>query len=168
MTGYTVPDSPTVLDTTALSNFAYIDRVDLLAALTNSCTVPVVREELQAGVETHPYLQPVLDALDETIPVVHISETVANREAIVTAHLDPGEAQAFAVADVHNGRLITDDGEARAFGKEQGITVTGSVGILLAAIDADRIDTETADNWLKQWIDDIGYYVPYRNIADYR
>lgn len=168
MTGQPVPDPPAVLDTTILSNFAYIDRIALLAALTNICTVPVVRDELQAGVETHSYLQPALDALDETIPVVQIAETVANREAVVTSHLDPGEAQAFAVADAHNGRLLTDDGDARAFANEQGITVTGSVGVLLAAIDADRIDTETADHWLKRWIDEIDYYVPYRNIADYR
>jgi predicted nucleic acid-binding protein len=168
MTGQPVPDPPAVLDTTVLSNFAYIDRVDLLAALTNICTVPVVREELHAGVDTHPYLQPALDTLDDTIPVVQISETVANREAVVSSHLDPGEAQAFAVADAYNGRLLTDDGDARSFAKEQGVTVTGSVGVLLAAIDADRIDTETADQWLKQWIDEIDYYVPYRNIADYR
>lgn len=68
--------------------------------------------------ETHSYLQPGLNTLDETIPVVSISEAVANHEAIVTTHLDRGEAQAFAVADAHNGRLLTDDGDARTFAKE--------------------------------------------------
>lgn len=47
------------------------------------------------------------------------------------------------------------------------MTVVGSVGILLAAIDAGRIDTATADQWLTTWIDDFGYYVPYRNIEEY-
>jgi hypothetical protein len=38
----------------------------------------------------------------------------------------------------------------------------------LAAIDAGRVSEETADDWLSTWVDEIGYYVPYRNITDYR
>ncbi|WP_254543865.1 twitching motility protein PilT [Halomarina pelagica] len=168
MTTNDVPPNPSVLDTTVLSNFSFIDRVDLLAALANICTVPVVREELENGVDSHPYLRPALDALDETVPVASVSDTVANREAVVRGHLDPGEAQAFALADAHDGRLLTDDGDARTFAKNQGISVVGSVGILLAAIDAGRVDRPTADAWLKTWIDDFGYYVPYRDIEEYR
>ena len=97
-----------------------------------------------------------------------ISETVANRDAVIRRYLDPGEAQAFALADVHDGRLLTDDGDARQFAKEQGVTVVGSVGVLLAAIDAEKIDEATANNWLQTWIDEFGYRVPYRNIEDYR
>lgn len=97
-----------------------------------------------------------------------ISETVANREAVVGTYLDPGEAQAFALADAHDGRLLTDDGDARTFAKEQGVTVVGSVGVLLAATETGKITEQTADEWLSTWIDEIGYYVPYRTIADYR
>jgi predicted nucleic acid-binding protein len=78
------------------------------------------------------------------------------------------EPQAFALADAHDGRLLTDDGDARSFAKEQGVTVVGSVGILLAAIAAGKIDESTADRWLSTWVDDIGYYVPYRTISEYR
>jgi hypothetical protein len=48
------------------------------------------------------------------------------------------------------------------------VTVVGSVGVLLAAIDAGRIDEETADEWLSTWIDEIDYYVPYRDISEYQ
>ena len=130
------PANPSVLNTTVLSNFASVDRVDVLAAISGVCTVPVVREELEAGVADHPYLGPAVDAVEESIPVAPISETVANRETIVRGHLDPGEAQAFALADVQDGRLLTDDGDARSFSKEQGVVVVGSVGVLLATIDA--------------------------------
>ena len=163
-----VPSNPSVLDATVLSNFAYITEMGMLRRLTGICTVPVVRDELRTGVDDHPYLQSALDALDDGIPVVEVSETVANREAVVSSHLDPGEAQAFALADAHDGRLLTDDGDARSFAKGQGVTVVGSVGVLLAAIDAGRIDEETADEWLSTWIDEIGYYVPYRDIPEYR
>lgn len=92
-----------MLNTTVLSNFAY------------------------NAVGDYPYLQSALDRLNDEISVVAISETVANREAVVSDHLDPGEVQAFALTDVHDGRLLTDDGDARAFAKEQGVTVVGSV-----------------------------------------
>lgn len=168
MTTDDVPANPSVLNTTVLSNFAYIDQVQLLAGLSGICAVPVVREELHNGVDDHPYLQSALDSLSDAIPVATISDTVANREAVVSDHLDSGEAQAFALADAHDGRLLTDDGDARAFAKEQGVTVIGSVGVLLAAIDAGKIDEPTADEWLSTWIDEIGYYVPYRTISEYQ
>lgn len=143
-----VPSNPSVLNTTVLSNFASIDRVVLPASLAGICTVPVVQEELEDGVDDHPFLRPAVDAVDEEIPVAPISETVANRDAVVRGYLDPGESQAFALADVHDGRLLTDDGDARQFAKEQGITVVSSVGVLLAAIDAEKIDKATANDWL--------------------
>ncbi|RJX47918.1 twitching motility protein PilT [Halonotius pteroides] len=168
MTGGDILANPSVLNTTVLSNFAYIDQLWVVAGLSGICTVPVVREELEHGVADHSYLQTALDTLDDGIPVATISGTVGNREAVVSNHLDPGEAQAFALADAHDGRLLTDDGDTRSFAKEQGVTVVGSVGVLLAAIDAGKITEQTADGWLSTWIDEIGYYVPYRDIEAYR
>lgn len=63
---------------------------------------------------------------------------------------------------------LTDDGDARGFAREQGVPVVGSVGVLLAAIDAGRTDEPTADEWLSTWIDEAGYCVPYRDISAYR
>jgi len=168
MTGNGTPANPSVLNTTVLSNFAYIDQLWVVAGLFGICTVPVVHEELQNGVDDHPYLQSALDILNDEIPVVPTSETVANREAVISHHLDAGEAQAFALADARNGRLLTDDGDARSFAKEQGVTVVGSVGVLLAATDPGKLNESTADEWLSTWIDEVGYYVPYRSISDYR
>jgi len=168
MTDDDIPANPIVLNTTVLSNFAYIDQLWVVAGLSGICAVPVVRKELEHGVDNHPYLQSALDVLVDEIPVATISDTVANREAIVGGHLDPGEAQAFALADAHDVRLLTDDGDARSFAKDQGVTVVGSVGVLLAAIDAGKIDEVTADEWLSTWIDEISYYVPYRTISEYR
>jgi len=168
MTDDNIPANPSVLNTTVLSNFAYIDQLWVVAGLSGICAVPVVRKELEHGVDDYPYLQSALNVLVDEIPVATISDTVANREAIVSNHLDPGEAQAFALADAYDGRLLTDDGDARSFAKDQGVTVVGSIGVLLAAIDAGKIDEATADEWLSTWIDEIGYYVPYRTISEYR
>ena len=83
MTGDGIPVDPSVLNTTVLSNFAYIDQLWVVAGLSGICAVPIVREELENGVNDHPYLQSALDTLNDEVPVVPISETVANREAVV-------------------------------------------------------------------------------------
>lgn len=119
MTEDDIPSNPSVLNTTVLSNFAYIDEIEIVARLSDICTVPVVREEFYNGLDDYPYLQSALDVLDDGIPITPISETVANREAVIGAHLDPGEAQAFALADAHDGRLLTDN-DARRLPKNKG------------------------------------------------
>jgi predicted nucleic acid-binding protein len=131
MTDANLPSNPSVLNTTVLSNFAYLDQVEIVAGLSGICTVPFVRDELRRGVKGHSYLQSALNVLDDGIPVAPISDPVATRESVLSDHLDPGEAQAFVLADVHDGRLLTDDGDARSFAKAQGVTVVGSVGVLL-------------------------------------
>jgi len=83
MTDDDIPPNPSVLNTTVLSNFAYIDQLWVVAGLSGICAVPVVREELENGVDNHPYLQSALDTLEDEIPVATISDTVANREAVV-------------------------------------------------------------------------------------
>jgi predicted nucleic acid-binding protein len=167
MRGDSGPADPTVLNTTVLSNFAYIDRVDLLADLSGVCTVPAVRDELRDGVDSHRFLQSALEVIEAGIQVAPISELVATREAAAVTALDPGEAQAFALAAARNARLVTDDGEARTFARDHGVTVVGSEGVLLAGIDAGRLDEQTADDWLSTWIDETGYYVPSRDISAY-
>lgn len=168
MTSGDVPTDPNVLNTTVLSNFAYVDKLWLITELSGICTVPVVRDELEQGVDAHSYLRSALNLLDDDIPVGTVSRQVRNRATVVSEYLDSGEAQAFAMADVHNGRLLTDDGDARSFAREQSVPVVGSVGVLLAAINAGKISEDTADKWLSTWIDEMGFYAPYQDIAKYR
>ena len=89
MTGDDIPADPSVLNTTVLSNFTYIDQLWVVAELSGICAVPIVREELENGVDDHPYPQSALDTLNDEIPVVPISETVANREVVVRINVTP-------------------------------------------------------------------------------
>jgi len=59
MTGNDLPANPSVLNTTVLSNFAYIGQLWVVAGLSGICTVPVVREELEHGVDNHTYLRKI-------------------------------------------------------------------------------------------------------------
>jgi len=163
-----VPSEPTVLNTTAPSNFAYIDQMGLLETLPRVCTVPEVRSELRAGTESYPYLQRALDSLGDAIPVIALDESVDEVVTELETRLDPGEAQAFAVADIYDGTLVTDDGPARALARDSDVSVTGSIGVLIRAVDNNHLSEAEADQWLKQWIDETDYRAPSRNLSDYR
>ncbi len=161
MTGNDLPANPSVLNTTVLSNFAYIDQLWI-------GDPPNLRYQSRDDSNTALLSTDIsnTERFDETVR--RFRRRSQTEKPFVGETSRPGEAQAFALADAHDGRLLTDDGDARSFAKDQGVTVVGSVGVLLAAIDAGRIDEATADEWLSKWIDEIGYYVPYRTISEYR
>ena len=115
MTG--TPANPTVLNTTVLSNFAQVNHVGLLLELPRLVTVDAVQEELEAGTETHPYIEHALAVLGEEIPVIAPSASAKKLEAQLLESLDPGEAQALAVAEDADGMIVTDDGDARTIAK---------------------------------------------------
>lgn len=102
-----IPERPTVLDTTILSNFVYLDRVELLQVLTRPVTPPTVRDELLAGAETYPFFGHATDELSETIPVVLLDPESEDLCDEFTDRLDRGEVEAFAIVECHNGVLVT-------------------------------------------------------------
>jgi len=159
------PRSATVLNTTVLSNFAHVDEVELLFDLPRVVTVAAVREELEDGAESHPYLTSAIAALDAGIPVFSPSDTEEETETALLKTLDPGEAQALAVTEVVDGILVTDDGDARRTAKQRDVEITGSIGLLVRFVDNGRISPETADSHLKRWIDEAGFRSPSRDFA---
>ena len=158
------PDRPTILDTSVLSNFAHVDRVELLDDLPRLATVEAVRAELNVGVETHPYLERAIDVLDEEIPVLSPSPAAKEVEQHLLKRLDPGEAQALAVSDVRNGLIVTDDGDARSIARNRDVPLTGSIGLLVRFVEDDVMTVEDADRYLKRWIDEAGFRSPARDI----
>lgn len=158
------PDGATVLDATVFSNFAHVDRVQLLCGLPRVVTVDVVREELEAGVDTHPYLDVALDHLDGEIPVVTPSDVAATLESELRESLDPGESQVLAVAEAAHGTIVTDDGDARSIAATRDVVVTGSIGLLVRFVETDELSVDIADRYLKRWIDEAGFRSPARDI----
>jgi len=157
------PPQATVLNTTVLSNFAQIDRIELLVDLPRLVTVDAVHEELRAGVENHSYMTHALAALDEEIPVITPTQSAKEVEAELLESLDPGEAQALAVAAVADGLVVTDDGDARTVANQRDLALTGSIGLLVRFVENDQLSTARADTYLKRWIDDAGFRSPARD-----
>jgi len=160
MTG--LPTNATVLNTTVLSNFAHVDHVELLLNLPRVVTVDAVREELEAGAETHLYIEHALTVLREDIPVITPSTPAEELEEKLLESLDPGEAQALAVTEVTDGMVVTDDGDARKTEGQRGIDLTGSIGLLVRFVEDGHISAKTADRYLKRWIDEAGFRSPAR------
>lgn len=87
--------------------------MEFLETLSRVCTVPEVRSELRAGTDSYPYVQRALDSIGDAIPVIALGESVDEAVTELESRLDAGEVQAFAVAAIYDGTLVTDDGPAR-------------------------------------------------------
>jgi len=135
-------------------------RLELLLDFPRLVTVDAVREELEAGAETHLYIEHALAIVGKEIPIITPFASAEKVEEQLLETLDPGEAQALAVAEVADGMVVTDDGDARATAEERGVNLTGSIGLLVRFVEDGHISAETADSYLKRWIDGAGFRAP--------
>ena len=59
--------------------------------------------------------------------------------------------------------VVTDDGDARTTANQRGVDLTGSIGPLVRFVENGHISAETADGYLKRWIDEAGFRSPARD-----
>jgi predicted nucleic acid-binding protein len=104
-------------------------------------------ELLKAAAETVCVAQAVIDEIkvkpDEAADAIHVAceswlsvRQVQNRQAveILMADVGPGEAETIVLArELHAGRVVMDDLDARRFAHRVGLNVVGTLGLLLAA-----------------------------------
>jgi predicted nucleic acid-binding protein len=78
--------------------------------------------------------------------------------------LGKGEASCIAAAFHRTLVLGSDDKAARTVAREMNIKVTGTVGILKAAVADRQIPLAQADDWLATMID-AGFYSPVNRLS---
>ncbi|OYR81785.1 hypothetical protein DJ84_12105 [Halorubrum ezzemoulense] len=61
-----------------------------------------------------------------------------------------------------DGTIVTDDGDAREIASRRDVAVTGSIGVLIRAVESGDLDAEIADTHFKRWIDEAGFRSPAR------
>lgn len=154
---------PIFLDATVCSNFASTDGIDLLVELLDRPAVtPAVRIEIEAGLnEDHEYLRETVAAFDDTLPIRGRS---IDDDHAIRSQLDAGEAATLIAAIEDDGSIATDDLAARQAAKERDVPVTGSIGLLVLAVEHNLIDVDTADDWLERWQAERGYYAPVDSV----
>lgn len=122
-----------VSDTGPLIALARVERLDLLTRLfTHVAIPPAVRTEL--AIESgHPGTAALAAALHANRILVQFpteQELIAELSRI----LDPGEAEAIALAEQQSPRfLLIDDAKGRRIARQRGIPVVGVAGVLIAA-----------------------------------
>jgi predicted nucleic acid-binding protein len=114
-----------------------IGRADLLQALYGRIAIPpqVAMELDQAGALHSDWRG--------RLGFVQIVESVADDplERLLAQEVDAGEAAAIGLARHHNSELlIIDDMAGRRLARRLGLTMTGTVGVVLAAADVGLVD----------------------------
>jgi predicted nucleic acid-binding protein len=114
-----------LLDNTVLTNFALLNRPDLVLDLwTGACTTTAVLAEYQAGTAVRPLpadCWQTLTLVDLTPEETAVAQQLAH-------HPGAGERTCIAVAHCRNGLFASDDADARRAAQMYGIPLTGTSG----------------------------------------
>jgi len=135
-----MPNRPVVLNNTPLVALWILGRLDLFRDLFQEVSIPSAVEEEFFATED----QVRRKALSEA-PWIKTVELSHPRRALAYAGLDRGEAAVLALAEETDARLVVfDERKARRYAERMGLTLTGTLGVLLAAKKAGLISSVSA------------------------
>lgn len=122
-----------VSNTSPISNLAIIGKLPLLKSQFSEIWIPnAVVHELNDHPD--PVALAVIRAAISDKWIQPIAPARSHLLGVLLPHLHRGEAEAIALAaDVKADIVIIDEQEGRQFAKQAGLTVTGTLGILLRA-----------------------------------
>jgi len=150
-----------IFNTTALSNFAAIGRLDLLADRYRgqAFTTVEVGDELRRGFHAgYTYLEAVWQQLETVSPsgwlrILSPESTVEHTlRAEFDELLDPGEASCLTLAISHQLVFVTDDLTARRLATARNVALTGTLGILIALVRTNALSLSEANEILATMI----------------
>jgi predicted nucleic acid-binding protein len=152
-----------IANNTVLSNLAFVDRLDLLEKIFEKVFLtPEVQYEIEKGITEKYFFQ---ERTKQTIKVNNwlLVTDFEQRELIffneIKSKVDIGEASCLAIARERGWIFLTDDKEARKIAVQFNIKLSGTVGVLVSAVDNKIISIDEA-NFLLQAMKDNGYYSP--------
>ncbi len=162
-----------ITNTTVISNFAEINQLDVLHQIYGRLYMPTeVYEEIQEGLEQgHSFYKNIEQLVYPFAESGWLSLTglTHDQEFKVFNQLPPrlhrGEAACIAIAFHRDWFFLTDDKDARSEAKVRKISLSGTLGCLLAAIKYDHYSVDQANYWLQEMIDK-GYYSPVARLEE--
>jgi predicted nucleic acid-binding protein len=151
------------LDATVLTNFALVNRPDLISRLWAgiAVTTSATMGEYQAGVVSRQF--PENCWVD--LPTIALSMEEVELAARLSSSLGEGERTCIALAKSRGGSLATDDLAARRTARQFGIPITGTLGILVACVRRGLLSKLEA-NQLLTWMVAEGYHSPVDSLDD--
>ena len=128
-----------VSDTSPINYLVLIDEIELLHTLYDQILLPpAVHVALQ-----HPNTPSSVVDWAQHLP--YWVKVKAPQQLVFAAHLNPGESQAIALAIEENAiLLLIDEQRGRAFARQQGLTVTGTLGVLEDGAQRGLVDLPIA------------------------
>jgi len=162
-----------ISNTTVLSNFADAGRLDLLQRLYGVLYVSVeVYAEVQSGLQEG---YSFFAGLDEHIYPssesgwIHLTGMLEGEElqrfAAMPGHLHQGEASCLAIAATRDWLFLSDDKAARSEAVRLGVSLSGSVGSLVLAVERGLCSLNEANTLLTKMIQQ-GYRSPVTDLKD--
>ncbi len=147
-----------LIDNTVLSNFALVGELLLLEDYCGDkgTTTGMVIAEFERGVNEGIFINVKLDWLKR------LNLEGSNEESLfanLSKRLGAGEASCLAIAIHRKHDLLSDDMAVRKIALQEGVRLSGSVGVLLELIRMGRISLEMGNKILKGFIRH-GYFSP--------
>jgi predicted nucleic acid-binding protein len=161
-----------IANTTVISNFASIGRLDLLRQLYGTLHISTeVYREIQVGLEEGYRYYQGIDQLIHPLAAegwIRLTSVTEEQELRVFSALPQrlhyGEASSIAIAQHRGWYFLTDDLVARRQAVQLGVHVSGSVGCLVLAVERGLCQPEQANDWLQQMLEQ-GYWSPIEDLT---
>lgn len=150
-----------LLDNTVLSNFALIEEPNLLQEILgkNAATTSQVMDEFLTGVK-----KGRVPATNwEWLSILELSEPEQPLYEQLLQQLNAGEASCLAIATQRQGRILTDDRDARKLAAQFRIPVSGTLGLLVYLVEEKQLTPVKANKLLQEMIGH-GYRSPVDHI----
>jgi predicted nucleic acid-binding protein len=165
---------PVLVDATVLTNFAAIDRLDLLREYVEDGRIThAVYDEVQRGIAAgFAFLQRVEEHLnpphdDGWLRLIDLeSEEERTFFERIPDWLKAGEATSLAISRHRGWDFYTDDRRARRFADELGITISGTLGVLVGLVEAGSLTIESANELLVEMVRIARYRSPVTDLRD--
>jgi hypothetical protein len=144
---------------TVLSNFALVGRADLLPELlgVTAVTTTAVINEFNQGVVANR-----VPTTDWTwLVILELAPEETKLYSQLLTHINAGEASCLAIAARRNGRLVTDDRDARKIANQMQVPVSSTLGILVQLFEKEHLSLAEANYLLERMIA-RGYRSPLR------
>ena len=158
-----MPERSFFFDTVTLANFALADAMHLLVDRYGQGAVlpPEVLVEVDNGIAAGRQRLQVIEHLvaNKQLTATQLTPEERRSKTLLLHSLGAGEASCIACAIHRQGIVVTDDRAARKACAEHDISVTGTIGILLALVREQTLSGDNADTLLAKMVKQ-GFYSP--------
>ena len=162
-----------IANTTVISNFASVGRLDVLRSLLGEVHISTdVYAEIQdglsegfnfyIGIESH--IHPLTPGGWLRLTSMDDDEELRLFGQLPDA-LHRGEASCLAIAAKRGWAFLTDDARARTAARELNVAYSGTLGVLVQAVNAGRLPLAEANALLGRMIQ-AGYRSPYTTLVE--